>query len=715
MGRRAAPALPRYPNPVIPDAPPTHGATLNRVTLEPPPVGGDGEEIAMAAPAGPAHFAFIAVVPVVLVLLALGGVVAPALIHTPRPGDSGLRFLGGVGLSPEPLEQARYLLFLLSAPAVVGASILLARLLRGLRMPDRLLLAASVLVELAGGLAILWWWRSQQMIYPYFSRSTLIAAAMVALATGVALFCRHPTTPQPNRSADRRWTDVTAVFVAVGLTIVGLLPSLFDGSNIGDAIAPVQFHLTFTMDEFAAVLNGRTPLVDFVPQYANVLPYLMMPILGTIGLTVGTFTATMFVLSLTGLLSVFYVFVRVTGRWLPGLLLYLPFLSFSVYRTLSVGDEHFYPANYFAVMPLRYLGPWLVAGLLVWQLRSPSRRRLVCLFTVAGAVMVNNPDFGIPSFGAAVVGAWIGGGRAAMNATAVRRLLAGAATGLALAGAGIVLISLIRSGDLPDFSASLYFARQFALAGFYMLPMPPEGLHLVIALTLAGALVRAAFRFSSPRLQDEQALVLTAALGYASVFGLGASSYYVGRSHPQVLVAVFSAWAFVMALLMWDGWVEVRSSTRPLSGTRVLWGLPLMAIVGQLSLAVAPAWELRDVGDQFSRITAAGGPEGFRDDDTIALVRRHARPGEKVLILAPLSHRIARRAGVRDVFPYNSPESVVTLDQLDEVRGRLEAERVRRVFTAVPLVPEVQDMLSREGFRPETAGDGHTGPVLWQR
>lgn len=655
---------------------------------------------------------FVATVPVVLALALLSGLAIPNLVNAPAAGESGLRFFTGVGFEPEPQEQVRYLLFLLAAPAVLATAVLLARVFGNRRVPRLLLLLTSLLVELVGGAAMVSWWASQQEDYPYFSGMMLLFAVVTGAAVATAALLVRPYTPRwPGR---RR--NAAAAVVAGLLTGIALLPSIFHETNIAGSLPVVHFHLAFTMDEFAAVANGRTPLVDFVPQYSNVLPYLLSPFLSGMGFGVGAFTGAMFVLSLSSLLSVFYVLARVTGKWVTALALYLPFLYLSLYRSASEGDQHAFIANYFAVMPLRYLGPWLVAAAVVWQLRRPSARRLFVLFLVAGTMALNNPDFGVPTFVACIGATWLGAGRDAMRSPAwAGRVLAGAGAGMGAAAGTIALVSVLRSGRLPNFGLSLYFARQFAVSGFNLLPMPSSGLHLVIGVTLASALVRAVLRGASADHQDSEARLLSGSLAYGAIFGLGASSYYVGRSHPHVLIALFSAWAFVLVLLMWDAWRELRRDTHSRPGTKILWVVPAVLLAGHLALAAAPGWQMREVGRQLRRISQEGMPPILRNDRLAAYVRLHTRPGESVAILSSLSHRTALAAGVRDVVPYNSILSIITYEQLDVLRDRLRAERVRSVFSDAPLAQEVLDLLRTEGFRRASDDTDLTRPILWRR
>ena len=115
------------------------------------------------------------------------------------------------------------------------------------------------------------------------------------------------------------------------------------------------------------------------------------------------------------------------------------------------------------------------------------------------------------------------------------------------AAAIVVAITLVRSGSLPSPDLLTYYSRLFGSQGFGLQPMPTLGLHLVVYVTFAGALVLAAVRHragSSDR-------ALSGLLAFAGCFGLAAGIYYAGRSNAITMVALFPAWGFALALLTW--------------------------------------------------------------------------------------------------------------------------------------------------------------------
>ena len=74
---------------------------------------------------------------------------------------------------------------------------------------------------------------------------------------------------------------------------------------------------------------------------------------------------------------------------------------------------------------------------------------------------------------------------------------------------------------------------------------PAIGMSTLIYLTYVGAIAVATVR----ALNSEPDRLMTGLLAWTGVFGLGIGSYYMGRSHPEVLTNMLSAWALCATLL----------------------------------------------------------------------------------------------------------------------------------------------------------------------
>ncbi len=275
---------------------------------------------------------------------------------------------------------------------------------------------------------------------------------------------------------------------------------------------------------------------------------------------------------------------------------------------------------------------------------------------------------------------------------AVARLL----VGVLLAVLIFALGTLLKSGSLPDFAQSVYFSRQFAASGFFMLPVPgPLGLHFVMYLTAALALVMALVCAARRSVRSGAAGPAgLALLGYSSVFGLGVGSYYIGRSDPLVLIALFCAWALCSASLAVEvlGRLPVPVGTD--LGERLLRAVPAGAVVALGALAATTLSGADVLAGQPGRLRAADGQTIFAAPEMRAFVRDCTVPGESVMLLYPLGHWISADTGVENYFPYNLADSVVTQQQVAEVAASLREHRVNSVFVGPLAAPSTEVALT---------------------
>jgi hypothetical protein len=239
-----------------------------------------------------------------------------------------------------------------------------------------------------------------------------------------------------------------------------------------------------------------------------------------------------------------------------------------------------------------------------------------------------------------------------------------------------------------------------------MLPMPTLGFHIALYVTFAAAIVVATVR----AIAGAEQRTLTALLAWSGVFGMGAGSYFAGRSHPEVLISLFSAWAFALALLLVVvvRAVAARTDRRPTVAEVVLLAGCALALC---SLAQTPLpWP------QVERIG--------RDAPTLELqapamrafvAQSDAQPRDRVLILAPMGHRIAYDLGLVNVAPYVSLISMPAVSQLEESLAVLRREGGTRVFAYLrQLLPEERQLVEEAGFRP-VRGDDVYGEYLDER
>ncbi|HMJ03951.1 MAG TPA: hypothetical protein VK506_13510, partial [Conexibacter sp.] len=288
----------------------------------------------------PGEVAWIALVPCALLMLAVVVLLGPPLgnaLLAPR----GLEFWPSVfdvqAIRPEPVEHARYLLALLG-PLLLCAAILARRSAPRLapRQISGLVVASQALTVLALAAFLI---AQRQHVYEeiyagplrriYFTASTLIVAFVLLLLLVGAL--RRQTlvdrvTGWLRETSARRGACAA---VAIGFTALWLLASVFLDSSVGRSIVAINVTLPFSLDEGYAVLNGRTPLVDFHAQYAQLWPYVAALAMSVFGASITTYTIAMASGTALVLLAVYATLRRVVGSSLGALALYLPFVATS--------------------------------------------------------------------------------------------------------------------------------------------------------------------------------------------------------------------------------------------------------------------------------------------------------------------------------------------------------------------------------------------------
>jgi len=662
----------------------------------------------------PAEIAWLLALPCAAIVVVLVAVLGPLVGDVLLPSSSLAFFEAAlVQLRPEPHEQGRVLVALAGPLLLAGATALAAR--RPPRWSARtagLLVWAVQAATFAATIAFLVVQRrivygeAYQTAEPfsqrYFSNATLVVAVLGALAIVAAIRSDRlrATAARWTRETPARrigWTLAAAVLIAVWL-----LHAFNTEATVVNENLPARFHLPFTLDETFAVLNGRTPLVNFDAQYGSLWPYPVAAAMWLLGVSVGSFSFLMCLLGGVSLLAMYDVLRRVSRSSLTGLVLFAPFLATSFFLLRGPLENRYTLATIFADYPLRFAGPWLLAWLTVRHLgraRDGRDRRVWPLFLVAGLVAMNNTDHGIPALGA--LGAalvWTG----PLTWRRLRALALQALAGLAAAFALVSLLTLVRAGALPDPTSLFRFARLYASAGFAMLPMPALGLHTIIYMTFAAALAVATVR----ALNGDADRSVTGALAFVAVFGLGSGTYFAGRSHPEVLVTSFAAWSFALALL-------TLIAIRRLAACPRRWPEPAVVLclvafcVTACSLAQTPTpWS------QVDRLRTPGEPV-LRRPAGQRFVAENVRPGEHVAILLQLSHRIAENLGVANVSPYTTAFAMPAVTQLDDVVRALRAEGGAKVFlpTTPSAMNDVRPALEADGFARVAADD--EGDELW--
>lgn len=649
--------------------------------------------------------------------------IAPPLSHLyPAPGHVFEQWKGAI--APEPLEEVRSMLAL-AAPFVLAAVVLAGN---PSRTPRRSVDWIIVSVQIAAGGLLVWMVLEQTgagpLLSPHYFKPLLLSPANLILGICIGLLLTGAILRWDGelsgwaRAADRRLGSFWLIAgIAVLATVIFVLPAVVTDGTVGQAGPLASNHIPVQAEDYFSVVNGRTPLVNYIAQYVNLLPLAVEPVLATFHSSITAYSVAVCVLSTAGLMAIFGAFNQVTRRPWAALGLYLPFIALALFPWRDVGAHRNFDATYYGVLPGRLFGPFVLA----WLCALSTRRRIPvwALFTAGGLVLLNNAEFGVAAIVGLVVALGVSWDRSIPLGRRLRTLAVEGGAGLLGAILLVCAITLLRSGELPNPSLLTYWNRIFLKESFGLQAMPSLGLHWALYATYAAALLIAAVRY----VRADPDRTLTAMLAFSGAFGLVTAMYFVGRSSQFQLMLLFPAWGFSLALVAWAAgralWsaagdrIALRRLLLPATAALIGFGVMVSSID-----RVSPPWR------QVDRLIK-GGPAVNDQLAAQHYVEAHTRPGEKVLILGTsLDHRVAERAGVVNVSPLNGVEALISRAEADRSLDQLQGEGGTQVFEAVTnppqtgafpfRIPEFAAILRERGYR-EVGQDPASGLTLWRR
>jgi hypothetical protein len=549
------------------------------------------------------------------------------------------------------------------------------------------------------------------------SAANLAAGVCIGLGLTALILWWPGALPKPlawaRALAGRSWL---AFGIAVLATVVFLLPAVVTDATVGRSglFAPSQ--IASYANDYFAVVNGRTPLVDYIGQYASLLPLLLAPVVGAFGSSITAFSIAMCTLSAVAFLAIFGVFREVTRNAWAALALFVPFLALSLFPWHDQGAAREFDGNYYALLPDRLFAPFLLA----WLCALATRRRVPVwlLFGCAGLTVLNNAEFGIGALAGTIVAVGASWDRSAPLRDRFGRVAIEGGAGLLGAVLIVSAVILVRTGELPNPTLLTYFNRLFLRESYGLLPMETLGLHWALYATYAAALVTAAVRYAGDRTNR----ALTAMLAFSGTFGLVTGMYFAGRSAELQLIILFPVWSLCLALVAWCAAQALRSARGDRRALRRLLLPTCAALIGYGVMVsaldrVAPPWR------QIDRL-ADGGRAVDDTPNAQRFVETHTKPGDHVFLIGtPLDHRVAERAGVENVSPLSGYISLITRAEADRALDQLRADGGTSVFEAVTAasavnpypykITELATILGQRGYR-LIERDPSSGLRLWR-
>ncbi len=538
-----------------------------------------------------------------------------------------------------------------------------------------------------------------------FGVGATLIGLFIALSSGCWLLGPHAVSNGAHKA--RCHHRALALSIAVFAALVAVLPAVYRDDGLTSASDWFTYHLAATLDEYAAPVNGAFPLVDFFPQYNTLLPLLAFPILKLIGVSVTHFTILMGVLTLTGFLLVFAGFWRMSERPLLAVVAFLAFLGLTIspIRANLSHVENF--TTYFAVVPMRYFAGYLTFFLCCWTLAKPSPARVWIALLAGAACALNNFDFGVPAFvGLTAALGWQPASSTKALFMSLLRMVGRAVAALARVVVLFAVLALLAKGSLPRFSAAFAFQRAFLVSGYGMMAMPPFGLHHLIYLNIIACVLVGIAPVALGVTENRTERLASAICLMTGIFAAGAGMYYVGRSHPDLLKATFSAWAMAATALLWRVSMWIRAIRRDRLGD-LRWGVFLVMVSLPFGLGLTGLLDARNPWRQLERIhTSTPGAHPLWPIKAQAqFIRRTLKKQDRAVILAGPSHQLAELAGVKNVFPFAFPDSVLTKGQLAITIDAIVKSGADVVYASQknhPTVPLIFDALAAYGFYVES-------------
>lgn len=615
-------------------------------------------------------------------------------------------------------RQSGYMFFLVTSfPLLLGAALgIRARWnKRALSIPTiPIVIALQVLL----GWAVIRCWDDQRAQWEFsFSESLTGMASLIAIfftaglihwrkQIATVLDTPYLANSLPRSKSIQDFLLRLPILIAIFYATLGVLPSFFTDGNLPHAYPDGRGHNLVFMDEFAAVLNGRVPQVDFFPIYQHLLAFAFYPFFRVFGLTPGTFSLAMASLSWISSIAVFALLYAVTRRRWVALALYLPAMAFAwipyYVKSASEGPEWFSERNYaysfYLLYPNRGFGPLVLALLCYYSLRQGTRTWRLATFAFGALTAINNYDWGFPALVAALTAHLVFSAKAIIpskkSTVAIMKDFFITTGGLWIA---YNLLLIVMSGKLPDWRMSLVYQDVLGFSGFGSIPMQANGIHWLVFLTYGAAAAFSIFSLANSEGRPAEDRARHALLLYVSITSFGVTFYFINRAHTWNLMATGTFWGLALALLQWEMicvWKRASSGRTP--KTVLPYIVPTFVLAYHYFLFASQITNLPGPAQQWNRFKIDQHQElaevgTFHSD----LIKKHSPPGSSVMLLIGQSpYSMAGAAGVKNYYPFIG--FPLAFKQIDRIIGTIGSKDIR-TFIGSP-GEELQARLHEEKF-----------------
>ncbi|MGI8749371.1 MAG: hypothetical protein ACR2J6_02275 [Thermoleophilaceae bacterium] len=365
--------------------------------------------------------------------------------------------------------------------------------------------------------------------------------------------------------------------IAIDALVVATI--LLAGNSLGlyehpDAFygAIADLHQNFFLGPVNDVLHGRTMLVDTFSQYGAGMFYFLAAWfeIGHVGY--GGLSLLSGVLTALELVAIYAIVRQVGGSRVLG----SSAAGLGLIAVFFLAPPTYYPS----VGGLRYILPYVLLAATVAAARPGTgrwRRSLPpVVLGIAAVWSFEALVYCVAAFGGSTL--WSAAQEGTSPGPLLRRLIRALVPGAVAVVAAHVLFALatrVAGGAWPDWGTYLAFLGVYDANGISALRMEPWSPGLVVGgVYLASLAALAVLAARAPRFAREERLPLLALAGMVP-FGLASLSYFVGLSHPNVVLPVALPCYAALAL-----WLVVLERRRRLVPPLLRLGAPALAFMG---------------------------------------------------------------------------------------------------------------------------------------
>jgi len=305
---------------------------------------------------------------------------------------------------------------------------------------------------------------------------------------------------------------------------------------------PHWFHFEPVIYNMAQLRSGHATLIGGLTSQYGLYNSFILPIFKD-SYGVAEYTRIMAILFFITILIPVYIFFSIfKNKWIAfaGSVIFIESLGVILYRNLRIIGEgivigsSLYSDPYYQYTPIRMIFPVLMIGMVwIYSKKSSIAHLLIGSFIVSSAVLWNFDS------GMVCLVAWIlliifhhlFADR--IKATKLGLRILSIILTFAIVILNYSLIIKLIYGSYPDFLLAFDSQEKFVKQGYFMMPMPKTGLWVVAVFIYLYTGAKISLHIIKNTVSN-----YISVLFFLMIQGIGLLSYYIGRSHEHVFLAV---------------------------------------------------------------------------------------------------------------------------------------------------------------------------------